>query len=98
MDISTNGACALVASLAVALGVTPVPGAATGAVPRLWQNCTNLHVKYPHGVGKAGARDRTRGSTPAVTTFKRSTRLYNIAMEWNKRLDADKDGVACEKR
>jgi len=33
-----------------------------------------------------------------VTTFKRSTRLYNIAIEWNKRLDADKDGVACEKR
>jgi hypothetical protein len=31
-----------------------------------------------------------------VTNFYRSTRLYNIAIRWNKRLDADKDGIACE--
>jgi hypothetical protein len=33
-----------------------------------------------------------------VTTFRRSTRLYNIAMHYNKGLDGDKDGIACEKR
>jgi hypothetical protein len=33
-----------------------------------------------------------------VTTFKRSTLLYNKAMSYNKRLDGDKDGIACEKR
>jgi hypothetical protein len=69
---------------------------ATATIPALWKNCTNVHKRYPHGVGKLHARDRTSG-TP-VTTFKRSTRLYNIAMNYNKRLDADKDGIACEKR
>jgi Excalibur calcium-binding domain len=37
-----------------------------------------------------------------VTTFYRSTRLYNIAMSYNiargYNLDRDKDGIACEKR
>jgi hypothetical protein len=32
-----------------------------------------------------------------VTNFRRSTRLYNIAMRWNRGLDRDKDGIACEK-
>jgi Excalibur calcium-binding domain len=48
-------------------------------------------------VGRAGARDRVKGDTEPVTMFRRSTRLYNTAMRWNKRLDRDKDGVACEK-
>jgi Excalibur calcium-binding domain len=43
-----------------------------------------------------------RGSTAPVTTFTRSTRLYNIAMSYNSErgynLDRDHDGVACEKR
>jgi Excalibur calcium-binding domain len=69
---------------------------ARATIPAPWKNCTNVHKKYPHGVGKLHARDRTSG-TP-VTTFKRGTRLYNIAMSYNKRLDADKDGIACEKR
>jgi len=32
-----------------------------------------------------------------VTNFKRSTRIYNIAMNHNRGLDRDKDGIACEK-
>ena len=39
-------------------------------------------------------RDRT--SDVPVTTFRRSTRLYNQAMSYNRRLDGDKDGIACE--
>jgi excalibur calcium-binding domain-containing protein len=31
-----------------------------------------------------------------VTNFKRNTRLYNVAMSYNKGLDRDKDGIACE--
>jgi hypothetical protein len=65
------------------------------AIPPLYKNCTNLNKKYPHGLGKVGARDRTSG-TP-VTNFKRSTKLYNLAMSHNRGLDRDKDGVACEK-
>jgi hypothetical protein len=29
--------------------------------------------------------------------FKRSTKLYKLAMSYNRGLDRDKDGVACEK-
>lgn len=69
--------------------------ASVSAAPPLYKNCTNLNKKYPHGLGKKGARDRTSG-TP-VTNFKRSTKLYNLAMSHNRGLDRDKDGIACEK-
>jgi Excalibur calcium-binding domain len=64
--------------------------------PPWTRNCTALNRKYPHGVGRRRARDKT-SDTP-VTTFRRSTALYSIAMRWNKRLDRDKDGIACEKK
>jgi hypothetical protein len=75
--------------------VIPVAQGSVLTIPTLYKNCTNLNKKYPHGVGKATARDKTSG-TP-VMTFKRSTKIYNIAMSYNKRLDGDKDGIACEK-
>ena len=61
-----------------------------------WTNCTSVHTRYPHGVGKLRARDHTRSGTNPVTNFRRSTVLYNIAVSHNSRLDADHDGVACE--
>ena len=88
------GALAMVG--AFALGVAPVP-AATGSATAWWTNCTSVHVRYPHGVGKLNAHDHTRSGTNPVTNFKRSTRLYNYATSHNSRLDADHDGVACEK-
>jgi hypothetical protein len=72
--------------------------AVTGAASSLWNNCTTVHTRYAHGVGRLNARDHTRSGTPGVTTFKRSTRLYNTAMRYNSDLDRDRDGVACEKR
>ena len=36
-------------------------------------------------------------SAEPVTNFKRSTRLYNKAMSFNRGLDRDHDGIACEK-
>jgi len=69
-------------------------------VPALWKNCTNVDKRYPHGVGKLRAHDHTSGTR--VTNFRRSTRLYRIAMSYNSargyNLDRDKDGIACEKR
>ena len=59
-------------------------------------NCTNLNKKWPHGVGLAKARDRTSG-TP-VTNFYRNTTEYRAADGHNGTLDADNDGIACEKR
>jgi Excalibur calcium-binding domain len=63
-------------------------------VPPLYKNCTNLNKKYHHGIGRAKARDHTSGKP--VTNFFRSDRLYRIAMSYNKGLDRDKDGIACE--
>jgi hypothetical protein len=71
------------------------PSAAFARIPPLYKNCTNLNKRYPHGVGRVGARDETSG-TP-VTTFRRSTRLYRLALSYNRGLDRDKDGIACEK-
>jgi excalibur calcium-binding domain-containing protein len=51
-------------------------------------------VRYPHGIGKLGARDRTSGDP--VTNFRRSTALYRAAIGYNAGFDRDKDGVACE--
>jgi hypothetical protein len=62
--------------------------------PPLYKNCSHLNAKYRHGVGKVGAHDKTSG-TP-VTNFKRSNKLYALAMKWNRGLDRDHDGIACE--
>jgi hypothetical protein len=81
------GAC-----LRAAVPVAASPRAAAS----LWDNCTQVHKRYPHGVGRVGARDKTSG-TP-VTNFKRSNLFYRLAMRVNPGLDRDKDGIACEKR
>jgi hypothetical protein len=77
--------------LVISLAVTST---AAARVPPLYKSCTNLNKRYPHGVGKVGARDHTSG-TP-VTTFKRSTLIYRRAMSYNRGLTAT-DGIACEK-
>jgi hypothetical protein len=55
-----------------------------------------VNKRYPHGVGRVGARDKTSGIP--VANFKRSNFLYRTAMGYNRGLDRDKDGLACEKR
>src|SRR5436190_12326441 len=70
--------------------------AARDAIPYRWKNCTIVNQRFPHGVGRVGAHDRTSG-TP-VTNFRRSNRLYREAMRYHPGLDRDKDGIACEKR
>jgi hypothetical protein len=85
--------------LAIGLGLAAPALAAVRASalrPAWTKNCTALNKRFPHGVGKLRAHDRTTG-TP-VTNFRRSTRLYRIAMSYNRGLDRDKDGIACEKR
>jgi excalibur calcium-binding domain-containing protein len=77
-----------------ALAIVATAGAGAGA---WYSNCKALNARYPHGVGKVGARDITKSGDP-VTNFKRSSVLYRLATSHNKRLDADHDGVACEKK
>lgn len=85
------------ASAAVQAAAAPTYGPTVGAaMPPLYKNCTAFNKKYPHGVGELKARDKTSGKP--VTTFKRSTKIYNVAMGHNKGLDRDKDGIACEKK
>ena len=91
----------IVVALGAAVLVLAAPAGAAlerldsvAAAPPLYKNCTNLNKKYPHGLGKKGTRDKT-SDTP-VTNFKRSTKLYNLAMSHNRGLDRDKDGIACE--
>jgi hypothetical protein len=55
-----------------------------------------VNKRFPHGVGRVGAHDRTSGIP--VTNFRRSNRLYREAMRYHPGLDRDKDGIACEKR
>jgi uncharacterized membrane protein len=79
-----------------AILVSPVVSApaAQAAVPAKYKNCTALHKYYKHGVGKAGAKDKTSGRR--VTNFTHSTKIYKAAIRANKGLDRDRDGIACE--
>jgi len=88
---------AVVAAGVVALGLSFAPTASgSPSTPWLWQRCSHVNKRYPHGVGKRYAHDHTKSGANPVTNFYRSTRLYKIAIGYNKRLDADKDGIACE--
>ena len=82
-------------SLALAAPVAVVSTAAEAHTTGVHDNCTNLNQKWPHGLGRQGARDRTSGDP--VTNFRRNTKAYNRADNHNGTLDADNDGIACEK-
>jgi len=83
-------------SVVLVLTVALATAAPAGAkVPPPYKNCSQLNDRYPHGIGKIGARDHTSG-TP-VTNFKRSSALYAAAMSHNRGLDRDHDGIACER-
>ena len=79
--------------LSIPVAVSPAEAATK---PAWTKNCTALNKKYPHGVGRKNAKDKT--SSKPVTNFKKSDSFYNTAMKHNKGLDRDKDGIACEKR
>ncbi|WP_370290016.1 excalibur calcium-binding domain-containing protein [Nocardioides sp.] len=88
---------ALVLSLVGTAGAAGAADAAPAARKPAWsKNCTALNQKWAHGVGRARAKDSTSGKP--VTTFLRSDKLYSEAMSYNRGLDRDKDGIACEKR
>ena len=87
---------AALAALTVSLvGLAPLT-AASAAVPAPYTNCTVLHKKWPHGIGRANAVDKVSGSGRPVTTFRKDTAGYSKAMTANRGLDRDKDGIACE--
>ncbi|MGV8884577.1 MAG: excalibur calcium-binding domain-containing protein [Microbacteriaceae bacterium] len=76
------------------VGPIGIAGSVAGAAGGTFANCTALNKKYPHGVGKSGAKDKVTGSAKPVKNFTVSTSVYNK----NKKSDRDKDGIACEKK
>ena len=83
-----------VAAVSILVAATTA-SASRKTIPARWKNCKAVNARYPHGVGKRFAHDHTSGVP--VTNFKRSTALYLTAMHYNRGLDRDKDGIACEK-
>ena len=92
---ATKTLIAFAVTTMVAATFTPA-GPASAHTTGYHDNCTKLNKKWPHGVGLAKTKDRTSG-TP-VTTFYRNTTAYRAADAHNGTLDADNDGIACEKR
>lgn len=95
LQLNSASASAVLSASAIVCSGTQL-AAAAGAVSAPWKNCTTVNQRYPHTVGRLGARDKTSGIP--VTNFKRSNFLYRTAMRYNRGLDRDKDGIACEKR
>lgn len=83
------------------MGMVALPAHA-GATPTAtaYRTCKQLNAKYPHGVGRKGAKDRTSGKR--VTNFTRNNHVYWLySSSKGKRirdLDRDNDGIACERR
>jgi hypothetical protein len=94
--LSIKSGCSLVAAGAILVGVAPSPGA-TNRIPYRWKNCTIVNKRFPHGVGRFGAHDRTKSGADPVRNFRRNNRLYREAMRYNRGLDRDNDKIACEK-
>lgn len=76
----------------VALAAVAVvgPGAADAGVKR-FKNCTAVHKTYKHGIAKSSRAARTANGLHGKPKI--SLALYNA----NKKMDRDRDGVACEK-
>jgi hypothetical protein len=90
------GGTAIVLAGLLAVSGAGVANAATK--PSIFKNCTALNKRYPHGVGRSGAHDKTSSGRRPVTTWTRNTAVYKKAIKANVALDRDHDGIACEKR
>jgi len=87
-----RAAATVVVLAAIALAIA---GSAVAKMPPLYSSCAHLNARYPHGVGKVGARDHSSSGQP-VANFKRSNTIFAAAMSFNRGLDRDHDNVACE--
>jgi hypothetical protein len=89
----------LISAIAVCAAAGLFSSGASGnasRIPKPWQRCAQVNRVYPHGVGRFGARDHVAAGAIPVKNFKHSNRLYSTAMRYNRGLDRDHDGIACE--
>jgi hypothetical protein len=84
-------AIALTAALALALLGTVATGSPAGAATGTFKNCTAMHKVYKNGVAKTKFA-ATHAKPAKIKSPKVSSSLYAK----NKKMDRDKDGVACE--
>jgi hypothetical protein len=87
----------LVTATALSLPLSVTATIPADAASYHYKNCAQLHKKFKHGVGKKHATDHHTKTSKPVTNFKRSTKIYTIAVKYHPDLDRDKDGIACEK-
>jgi cytochrome c2 len=87
------------AAIAVAAVTTVTVPADAATTVKHFSSCAAVHKIYSGGIAKKGVTKNTVHSHGKVThrklkgSVKHSTALYKA----NKKLDRDKDGVACEK-
>lgn len=71
----------------------------THVVSKKYANCSKLNSKYPGGVAKSAKSKNTKKvkgkKVPAKS--KKSPVVNSKLYSANKKLDRDKDGIACEK-
>ena len=98
------GATAAIVTAGFSLGAGAIVPATSALAPataaakaKTYKNCTELNKTYKHGVRKSSSiKDvvRSNGKTKKkASKAKVSKALYNA----NKKLDRDKDGIACER-
>ncbi len=92
---AVHGLRAVTAVALLLIGGLAVASAALATMPSLYSSCAHFNARYPHGVGKVGAREHSSSGAP-VTNFKRSNVIFAAAMSFNRGLDRDHDNVACE--
>lgn len=103
--VATMLAAALVAAPVTVTAAAAAPTAAASQVRAIvpaakspiktFKNCTALNKTYKGGVARAGVTHNTVSGKKKPFKVKPyvSTALYNA----NKKMDRDKDGIACEK-
>ena len=89
MTIVRGLAVAGAATIMLVMGVAPAQAAPK---PRTYKNCTELNKVYKGGVAKNSKVRNKGGKTKYKPTV--SKKVYDLNY---KRLDRDKDGIACER-
>jgi hypothetical protein len=89
----------VVVAIAIAAATTSAAPAEAAATVQHYANCTAVHHAYTGGIAKQGVTTNTVRSHGSVTHRALKGRvLHSTAMyAANRKLDRDKDGIACEK-
>lgn len=73
-------------------------GNAFAAEATKYKNCSALNKVYPGGVSQNGAVDMTKKNGKLIAAKpKKGATVDDAVYEANRKLDRDKDGIACEK-